>query len=76
MKFGKTEVPGSLFKLARDRMLRDATFTPADIRAHLAKEAPDVLAAVSGINVNWGIVAEGEFGSDQKQYRLGVRWSF
>lgn len=58
MKFGQTEIPGSLFKLARDRMLRDATFTPGDIRAHLAKEAPDVLAAVSGIGVNWGIVAD------------------
>ena len=58
MKFGQTEIPGSLFKLARERMLRDATFTPGDVRAHLAKEAPDVLAAVSGVNVNWGIVAD------------------
>lgn len=58
MKFGQTEIPGSLFKLARERMLRDATFTPGDIRAHLAKEAPSELAAISGIGRNWGIIAD------------------
>ena len=58
MKFGQTEVPETLFTLARERMRRDATFTPGDIRAHLAKEAAGTLAAVSGIGVNWGIVAD------------------
>lgn len=58
MKFGPTPIPENLFTLARERMLRDATFTPGDIRAHLAKEAPADLAAVSDIGVNWGIVAE------------------
>jgi hypothetical protein len=58
MKFGQTEIPETLFKLARERMRRDATFTPGDVRAHLAKEAPGELAAVSGIGVNWGIVAD------------------
>ena len=58
MKFGQTEIPENLFTLARERMRRDATFTPDDVRAHLAKQAPDELAAVSGIGVNWGIVAD------------------
>lgn len=58
MKFRQTEVPARLLELARARILRDASFTPDDIRAHLAKEAPDELAAVSGIGVNWGIVAD------------------
>jgi hypothetical protein len=58
MKFGQTVIPESLFKLARERMLRDPTFTPGDVRGHLAKEAPADLAAISGIGRNWGIVAD------------------
>ena len=58
MKFGQTEIPETLFTLARERMRRDATFTPGDIRAHLAKQAPSILATVSGVGVNWGIVAD------------------
>ncbi|MYM92445.1 hypothetical protein [Duganella vulcania] len=58
MKSGKTPIPEALFALARERMRRDATFTPEDVRVHLAKQAPDTLASVSGKGVNWGIVAD------------------
>ena len=58
MKFGQTEIPENLFTLARERMRRDVTFTPGDIRAHLAKEAPADLAASSPLGQNWGIVAD------------------
>lgn len=81
MKFGQTEIPGSLFKLARERMLREATFTPGDIRAHLAREAPADLAAISGIGRNWGVIADRvtracidqlRTAGDIKQFKRGV----
>lgn len=57
MRFGKTPVPGSLFQCARERMLRDATFTPEDIRAHLLATQSEALAAISAIPTNQGIIA-------------------
>lgn len=57
MRFGSKEIPGSIFKLARDRMLRDVTFTPEDIRGHLMEQAPVVLNEISSIGVNHRIIA-------------------
>lgn len=58
MKFGQTEIPGRLFKLARERMLREATFTPGEIRKHIIENAREELMAISSIRSNWQIVAE------------------
>ena len=58
MRFGCTEIPGSLFKIARDRMRSDATFTPEDIRRHLVDRASDVLHGISPITVNHRIIAD------------------
>ncbi|MYM92444.1 hypothetical protein [Duganella vulcania] len=58
MKFGQTEIPGSLFKLARERMLRDPTFTPGDIRAHLTSAGLDMMVAMDAIRPNHWIIAD------------------
>ncbi|ALN56713.1 MULTISPECIES: outer membrane beta-barrel protein [Lysobacter] len=50
-----------------------ANYTDGDM---YDQEFSGTLGGLIKFNDNWGIVAEGEFGSDQKQYRLGVRWSF
>lgn len=57
MKFGKTEIPGALFKLARDRMLAGGAFTPVDIRDHLLREAEATLDTISDIRTNQWIIA-------------------
>jgi hypothetical protein len=58
MKYGQTEIPGSLFKLARDRMLRDPTFTPCDLRAYITSAGHDVMVAMSTIEKNHWIIAD------------------
>ena len=58
MRFGNTEIPGSLFKLARERMLKTATFTPEDIRRHILEQAPTELRNISPIATNQRIIAE------------------
>ena len=58
MRFGNTEIPGCLFHLARERMLKEATFTPENIRQHLLTQAPDELCAISPIATNQRIIAE------------------
>jgi hypothetical protein len=58
MKYGQSEIPGSLFKLARERMLRDATFTPFDIRNHLTVEGRDAMVALSTIERNHWLIAD------------------
>lgn len=58
MKYGQTEIPGSLFKLARDRMLRDRTFTPCDLRSYLTSAGHDVMVAMSTIEKNHWIIAD------------------
>lgn len=58
MKYGQTEIPGRLFKLARDRMLRDATFTPFDIRNHLTVEGREDMVALSTIESNYWLIAD------------------
>lgn len=58
MKYGQTEIPGSLFKLARERMLRDNTFTPFDLRNHLMTDGRDVMLAISTIHKNHWIIAD------------------
>ncbi|QWP76387.1 hypothetical protein J5226_22835 [Lysobacter sp. K5869] len=50
-----------------------ANYTDGDM---YDKEFSGTLGGLIKFNDSWGIVAEGEFGSDQKQYRVGVRWSF
>ena len=47
MRFGPKVVPASLFKLARDRMLAQPTFSEADIRQHLLDKAKAELATLS-----------------------------
>lgn len=58
MKYGQTEIPGSLFKLARERMLRDDTFTPADLRYHIISAGQEEMLAISTIRKNHGIIAD------------------
>lgn len=58
MRFGSTPIPGELFKLARDRMLREASFTPEDIRTHLLSEGTSHLSAVTTNSTNQWIIAE------------------
>lgn len=58
MKYGQTEIPGSLFKLARDRMLRDPTFTPCDLRAYLSSAGRDEMMSMSTIEQNHWIIAD------------------
>lgn len=58
MQFGNTEIPGGLFQLARERMLKEATFTPENIRQHLLTQAPDVLWAISPIVTNQRIIVD------------------
>lgn len=61
MKFSGGEVPGSLFKLARDRMLLEPTVTPDAVRAHLLTHGLDDLKAASGIVQNHKIIANRVF---------------
>lgn len=58
MNYGNTEIPGSLFKLARERMLRNATFTPNDIRTHLVTEGRATMLTLSTITRNHEIIAD------------------
>lgn len=58
LKYGQTEIPGSLFKLARERMLRDDTFTPFDLRNHLMTDGRDVMLAISTIHKNHWIITD------------------
>ncbi|MET4731270.1 opacity protein-like surface antigen [Lysobacter enzymogenes] len=50
-----------------------ASYTDGDM---YDKEFSGTLGGLIKFNDSWGIVGEAEMGSDQKQYRLGVRWSF
>jgi hypothetical protein len=58
MKFCNTEVPQSLFDMARERMRKGVTFTPDDIRTHLLKHAQTELVAINDISSNHQIIAE------------------
>lgn len=57
MKFSGKEIPGSLFKLARDFMLSRQSFTPDDVRAHLLRHGAAALAETHGIPANHPIIA-------------------
>lgn len=61
MRFGSTEIPGSLFKLARDRMLAGGTFTPVDVRTHLLEQGASVLQETSPLAANHWLVANRVF---------------
>lgn len=58
MKYGQSEIPESLFKLARARMLRDDTFTPFDIRTYLTTAGRDDMVALSSIEKNHWLIAD------------------
>lgn len=58
MRFGSTEIPGSVFQLARERILADATVTPEAIRQHLLSQAHETLRAISPIATNQRIIAD------------------
>jgi hypothetical protein len=58
MKYGQSEIPESLFKLARERMLRDDTFTPFDIRTYLSTAGRDEMVALSTIEKNHWLIAD------------------
>lgn len=58
MKYGQSEIPESLFKLARERMLRDETFTPFDIRTYLSTAGRDEMVALSSIEKNHWLIAD------------------
>lgn len=61
MKFGQNDIPAELFELARERMRRNITFTPEDIRTHLLTSAKPTLAAINAIEHNWWIIANRVF---------------
>lgn len=70
MKFSGHEIPGSLFKAARDRMLApDAgpNFTPGAIRQYLLNQCRSDLAAISSIEVNQAIIADRVFQEARRQ---------
>lgn len=70
MKFSGHEIPGSLFKAARDRMLAGtvgSTFTPEEIRQHLMDSCGNDLAAISSLAANQRIVANRVFQEARKQ---------
>ncbi|MFK3650757.1 outer membrane beta-barrel protein [Lysobacter enzymogenes] len=50
-----------------------ANYTDGDM---YDKEFSGTLGGLIKFNDSWGVVAEADLGSDQKQYRVGVRWSF
>lgn len=50
-----------------------ANYTDGDM---YDQEFSGTLGGLIKFNDAWGIVGEAEMGSDQKQYRVGVRWSF
>jgi predicted nicotinamide N-methyase len=58
MKFCNTEVPQKLFDMTRERMRKEVTFTPEDIRLHLIKNAQAELVQISDITHNHQIIAE------------------
>lgn len=57
MHFGRTELPGILFKLARERMVLEATFTPEDIRKYLVVQSHEILQRISPLATNHRIIA-------------------
>lgn len=61
MQFCGKTIPGSLFKLARDRMLTAETFTPADIRKHLLANGADALLETNALTNNHPIIANRVF---------------
>jgi hypothetical protein len=58
MKFGQREIPDMLFDMARERMRRDDTFTPDDVRQHLASDGEEYMLFISDIPSNWPIIAD------------------
>jgi hypothetical protein len=58
MKFGPNIIPDMLFDLARERIRRDETFTPDDIRKHLVAEGEEHMLAINSIESNWRIIAD------------------
>lgn len=70
MKFSGHEIPGSLFKAARDRMLSadcGPSFTPEAIRQHLLRQCTSELAAISSSEVNQAIIVNRVFQEARKQ---------
>lgn len=57
MRFIQAEIPDSLFVLVRERMRRDVTFTPEDIRRHVLQHAQATLRAINELESNWEIIA-------------------
>jgi hypothetical protein len=58
MKFGQREIPDTLFDMARERMRRDDSFTPDDIRQHLVADGEEYMLFVNDIPSNWRIIAD------------------
>ncbi len=58
MKFGTQTIPGELFKLARERMLRDTHFEPAKVREHICEHGRAQLFEINSIEKNHQIIAE------------------
>lgn len=56
MRFCGKTIPGSLFQLARERLLAEATSTPEAVRQHLMLAGAKDLQALSGIPSNQWIV--------------------
>lgn len=67
MRFGTITVPGELFKLARERMLSEASFTPEDIRLHLLSSGRVHLDKVSDHETNRWIVANRVLQASRKE---------
>lgn len=67
MKFMGREVPGALFKLARDYMLSDATVTPEDVRVYLLSHGSDDLNALSDIKENHRVIVNRVFQVARKE---------
>lgn len=70
MKFSGREIPGSLFKAARERMLSPTagpSFTPEAIRQHLLSQCRRELTAISSIEVNQNIIANRVFQEARRQ---------
>jgi hypothetical protein len=58
MRFGNQTVPGSVFAVARNKMLELEQFTPQQMREHILKDAASELEALSSISINHRIIAE------------------
>lgn len=58
MRFGSTQIPDEMFRLACDRMLEGPVFTPEDIRNHLLANASETMQKISPIASNHRIIAE------------------